>query len=45
MIIDQTISEYSKIEVTDVEYELYALKTQVNAIVAKKPSIAINFQV
>ena len=23
--IDQTISEYSNIEVTDVEYELYAL--------------------
>ena len=43
--IDQTISEYSNIEVTDVEYELYALNTQVNAIVAKKPIIRINFQV
>ena len=35
--IDQTISEYSNIEVTDVEYELYALNTQVNAIVDKTP--------
>ena len=32
--VDQTISEYSNIEVTDVEYELYALNTQVNAMVA-----------
>ena len=45
MIIDQTISEYSNIEVTDVEYELYALNTQVNAMVAKTPIIRINFQV
>ena len=45
MIIDQTISEYSNIDVTDVEYVLYALNTQVNAIVAKTPIIAINFQV
>ena len=43
--IDQTISEYSNIEVTDVEYELYALNTQVNAMVAKTPIIRINFQV
>ena len=45
MIIDQTISEYSNIEVTDVEYELYALNTHVNATVAKTPIIAMNFQV
>ena len=43
--IDQTISEYSNIEVTDVEYEPYALNTQVNAIVAKTLIIRINFQV
>ena len=43
--IDQTISEYSNIEVTDVEYELYALNTQVNAMVAKTPIMRINFQV
>ena len=43
--IDQTISEYSNIEVTDVEYELYALNTQVNAMVDKKPITRINFQV
>ena len=43
--IDQTISEYSNIEFTDVEYELYALNTQVNAMVAKTPIIRINFQV
>ena len=45
MIIDQTISEYSNIEVTEVEYVLYALNTQVNATVAKTPIIPINFQV
>ena len=43
--IDQTISEYSNIEVTDVEYELYDLNTQVNAMVAKTPIMRINFQV
>ena len=44
-MIDQRINEYSNIDVTDVEYELYALKTQVNAIVAKTPRTTINFQV
>ena len=42
---DQTIIEYSNIEVTDVEYDLYALNTQVNAMVDKTPITRINFQV